>query len=78
MWLTLAKVWLSFWITMIGLIEAGNEHPPKEVHPADQAEERLRQRWTAFVAEANKELTFDLNASSPRLGTYSNEYNSGS
>ena len=25
MWFTLAKVWLSLWITMIGLIEAGNE-----------------------------------------------------
>lgn len=28
-------------------------------------EERLRERWTAFVAEVNKELDFDLNASSP-------------
>lgn len=31
----------------------------------DNNEERLRERWTAFVAEVNKELSFDLNASSP-------------
>lgn len=39
----------------------------QQQHPTDQAEERLRQRWTAFVAEANKELSFDLNASSAGL-----------
>ena len=36
---------------------------PAPIDP--EAEERLRERWTAFIAEANRELTFDLNASSP-------------
>ena len=37
------------------------------VDPVDpKAEARLRERWTAFVAEVNKELDFDRNASSPR------------
>lgn len=72
MWFTLAKVWLSLWLTMISLIDAnlnepGRAFPTSPIKPgSEQTEDRLRERWTAFVAEANKELTFDYNASSPK------------
>ncbi len=36
---------------------------PVPVDP--EAEERLRERWTAFIAETNRKLAFDLNVSSP-------------
>jgi hypothetical protein len=61
-------IWLSLLVLMSGLEAATEDDLKPKVAAADpEADERLRERWTAFVAEVNKELTFDLNASSPRL-----------
>ena len=66
----ISKLWLLV-ILLIGLINA-KESEKKPMNAAATAkgnidpvtEERLKERWTAFVAEVNKELDFDTNASS--------------
>ena len=66
----ISKLWLLV-ILLIGLINA-KESEKKPMKAAATAkgnidpvtEERLKERWTAFVAEVNKELDFDTNASS--------------
>ena len=69
----ISKLWLLV-ILLIGLINAkeSEKKPMKAAAAAAAAkgnidpvtEERLKERWTAFVAEVNKELDFDTNASS--------------
>ena len=68
----ISKLWLLV-ILLIGLINAKeSEKKPMKAAAAAAAkgnidpvtEERLKERWTAFVAEVNKELDFDTNASS--------------
>ena len=64
----ISKLWLLV-ILLIGLINA-KESEKKPMKAAAKGnidpvtEERLKERWTAFVAEVNKELDFDTNASS--------------
>ena len=57
----ISKLWLLV-ILLIGLIKAKEEEKKQPIDPV--TEERLKERWTAFVAEVNKELDFDTNASS--------------
>ena len=65
----ISKLWLLV-ILLIGLINAKeSEKKPMKAAAAKGnidpvTEERLKERWTAFVAEVNKELDFDTNASS--------------
>ena len=66
----ISKLWLLV-ILLIGLINAKeSEKKPMKATAAAKGnidpvtEERLKERWTAFVAEVNKELDFDTNASS--------------
>ena len=68
----ISKLWLLV-ILLIGLINAKeSEKKPMKAAAGAAAkgnidpvtEERLKERWTAFVAEVNKELDFDTNASS--------------
>jgi len=64
------KWWAGWWwstlvFVSVFLIGSSNEEETKMKAIDPEAEERLRERWTAFVAEVNKELDFDLNASSP-------------
>ena len=67
----ISKLWLLA-ILLIGLINAkeSEKKPMKAAAAAAKGnidpvtEERLKERWTAFVAEVNKELDFDTNASS--------------
>ena len=66
----ISKLWLLV-ILLIGLINAKeSEKKPMKAAAAAKGnidpvtEERLKERWTAFVAEVNNELDFDTNASS--------------
>lgn len=66
----IVKLWLSILVLVCGLSEQAGEPKMKAINPTTvdpEAEDRLRERWTAFVAEVNKELSFDLNASSPKV-----------
>ena len=66
----ICKLWLSV-ILLSGLIKAKESASKEKTVSASTSEaidpvteERLKERWTAFVAEVNKELDFDTNASS--------------
>ena len=64
----ICKLWLLV-ILLSGLIKAKESASKEKTASTSEAidpvtEERLKERWTAFVAEVNKELDFDTNASS--------------
>ena len=65
----ICKLWLLV-ILLSGLIKAKESSKEKTASASTSeaidpvTEERLKERWTAFVAEVNKELDFDTNASS--------------